>query len=108
MVADYRARRDFFAQELDKHFGGLASWQVPAGGLFFWLKIHSDQPFDTVSLLKEALAHKVAFMPGEPFFPVLAENPGFIRLNFSHASAAQVVSGIETLATLIASRLASR
>ena len=108
VVADYRARRDFFAQELDKHFGGLASWQVPAGGLFFWSKIHSDQAFDSGEVLKEALAHQVAFMPGEPFFPVHAENPGFIRLNFSHASAAQVVSGLETLANLIASRLASR
>ncbi len=41
----YRARRDAFAEALDRHFCDLADWQVPQGGLFFWLTL--KQPLDT-------------------------------------------------------------
>ena len=105
VIADYRARRDFFAAALQKHLHNLASWQVPSGGLFFWLKIHSDHSIDTRDLLKDALEHNVAFMPGEPFFPVSVDNACFLRLNFSHATESQVESGLQTLARLIAARV---
>ena len=63
----YRAGRDAMQASLQRHFSDLADWQLPQGGLFFWLKL--KQPRDTRQLLPLALQQNVAFMPGEAFFP---------------------------------------
>ncbi|UZE27563.1 aminotransferase-like domain-containing protein [Pseudomonas asplenii] len=95
----YRARRDAFAEALDRHFCDLADWQVPQGGLFFWLTL--KQPLDTRTLLDAALARDVAFMPGEPFFAEPERNPGNLRLNFSHIAPQRLDEGLERLAAVI-------
>jgi DNA-binding transcriptional MocR family regulator len=99
VVATYRRKRDYFAAALQRHLGGLASWQVPAGGLFFWLKL--KRRIDTRALLPEAIRHGVAFMPGEAFYPDPPESCGALRLNFSHASEAQTDRGLAVLAGLV-------
>lgn len=96
----YRARRDTFDEALRRHFGDLASWETPRGGLFFWLRLH--QPVDTRTLLGEAIDRGVAFMPGEEFSPGHAAL-GTMRLNFSHAAAGDVERGLATLTTLVRS-----
>lgn len=95
----YRERRDAFAAALDSEFADLADWQVPSGGLFFWLKLRKVQ--DTRPLLTPALAAGVAFMPGEAFFA--EENPpiGYLRLNFSHAEPELMVEGLRRLRQVI-------
>lgn len=98
LVDIYRHKRDHFARELERHFSDLASWRVPAGGLFFWLELKEN--IDTRSLLPQAIQHSVAFMPGEPFFPERPSACGALRLNFSHADDAQVSRGLATLARL--------
>lgn len=98
VVDIYRRKRDIFEQGLAQHFKGLATWRQPAGGLFFWLTL--NRMINTRSLLPEAIKRKVAFMPGEPFF---ADNPqacGAIRLNFSHATEAQISQGLAILAEI--------
>lgn len=100
----YRARRDAFDDALTRHLGALASWQKPAGGLFFWLTL--NQILDTRLLLAEAIDAGVAFMPGEPFMPIETSGVGQLRLNFSHASEAQAERGLAVLATLIRKHLA--
>lgn len=105
VVAAYQLKRDIFAACLDKHCHNLASWQVPSGGLFFWLKLQTDQPVDTGKLLSKAIESNVAFMPGEPFFPTGADSSGFIRLNFSHATEADIDSGLQVLARLVSSAM---
>lgn len=83
-------------QALVTHFGALADWQVPEGGLFFWLRLKAPQ--DTRGLLHEALARDVAFMPGEPFFAEPSENPGYLRLSFSHVPPERMDEGLARLA----------
>lgn len=95
----YRQRRDAFEAALQAHFSDLAHWQVPAGGLFFWLSL--KQPLDTRTLLKAALERDVAFMPGEPFFSEPDHNHGHLRLNFSHIDPARLDEGLKRLATVI-------
>lgn len=99
LAQTYRQRRDAFDAALKQHLGALASWQLPAGGLFFWLTL--NQKLDTRLLLAEAIEADVAFMPGEPFMPIETQGTGQIRLNFSHASEAQAERGLATLANLI-------
>ncbi len=97
--ASYRIGRDAMQLALEKHFADLADWQLPSGGLFFWLTLKHKR--DTRSLLKLALEHDVAFMPGEPFYPVPEEGIGHLRLNFSHTPVHRIEEGIERLAGLI-------
>jgi DNA-binding transcriptional MocR family regulator len=99
VVALYRARRDAFASALRRHFGDLARWQVPPGGLFFWLELANR--IDTRRLLPHALARGVAFMPGEPFHADRPQAVGRMRLNFSHADPDRVDHGLTVLAELV-------
>ena len=95
----YRQRRDAFESALSRHFGDLAVWQTPPGGLFFWLTL--KRRIDTRQLLPKALAEGVAFMPGEPFLPADGGGCGQFRLNFSHASSVQAESGLAKLSRLV-------
>ncbi|KPA89064.1 transcriptional regulator with HTH domain and aminotransferase domain [Pseudomonas asplenii] len=102
----YRTRRDAFAEALQRHFADLADWQVPQGGLFFWLTL--KHPLDTRTLLDAALARDVAFMPGEPFFAEPERNPGNLRLNFSHIAPERLDEGLGRLAAVVRHAQAAR
>lgn len=95
----YRIRRDAMQVALEEHFGELANWEIPQGGLFFWLTL--KQPLDTRTLLDAALAQNVAFMPGEPFFIAPDANPGYLRLNFSHVAPERLGEGLRRLAAVV-------
>lgn len=95
----YRLRRDAMQLVLEEHFGDLADWQLPQGGLFFWLQL--KQPLDTRTLLAPALAQDVAFMPGEPFFINPEQSLGYLRLNFSHVAPERLTEGVRRLADVI-------
>ncbi len=95
----YSAKRDAMESALAEHFGELATWSTPPGGLFFWLQLR--QPIDTRTLLPAMLERGVAFMPGEVFFPTAAPATGYMRLNFSHANAAQMHEGLAILSRAV-------
>lgn len=95
----YRERRDTMQESLQRHFGGLAHWQAPAGGLFFWVLLLHER--DTLALLQTALKHDVAFMPGDPFFPGAEHRYPALRLNFSHSDPTRIEQGIAVLGQLM-------
>ncbi len=101
LVARYRERRDAFADSLRRHFHGLAEWELPPGGLFFWLMLDPDLALDTQALLAPAIERGVVFMPGEPFYPEPQACANAMRLNFSHADPAAADRGLATLAALL-------
>lgn len=95
----YRLRRDAMQSALEEHFGDLADWQLPQGGLFFWLRL--KRPLDTRTLLTPALMQDVVFMPGEPFFVDPDRNLGYLRLNFSHVAPERLNEGLRRLANVV-------
>ncbi|WP_028455676.1 aminotransferase-like domain-containing protein [Chitinilyticum litopenaei] len=102
ILPDYRARRDVMAASLDRHLGGLASWTLPAGGLFFWVKL--AQPLDSQSLMQRMLRdERVAIMPGSAFFAQPAD-AAYLRLNFSHASPERIAEGLARLGRVLRSQ----
>jgi DNA-binding transcriptional MocR family regulator len=105
VVAAYRRKRDRFAEALERHFGDLATWEIPPGGLFFWLDLVA--PLDTRELLTEAIERGVAFMPGELFYVGKAPAHGTLRLNFSHADDDGIERGLALLADLVRKRIAT-
>jgi len=102
LVRQYRVKRDRFACALQAHFDGLATWELPPGGLFFWLHLNGGTPVDTRTLLGPAIERGVAFMPGEPFYPTACTHANTLRLNFSHADPDGTERGLATLAALVA------
>jgi 2-aminoadipate transaminase len=94
----YRAKRDAMQAMLTHYIGDRASWQQPAGGLFFWLHLHQQQ--DTLALMKQGLEIGLAVMPGQPFYPN-GQGPSTLRVNFSHSSLAQIEEGVQRLASIL-------
>lgn len=100
MVGVYRARRDAMLAALEARMPSGWSWTHPDGGLFLWVR--APQGVDTSVLLERALEHRVAFVPGAPFW-VNRDVRNTLRLSFSNAPEPRIVEGIARLAAAIAS-----
>jgi DNA-binding transcriptional MocR family regulator len=61
----YKARRDAMLSAMSKALPHGVTWTTPAGGLFIWVQMPCT--IDATELLKDALAEKVAFVPGDAF-----------------------------------------
>ena len=96
--ARYKAQRDAMEAALEKHLSGVAQWQRPVGGMFFWLELREG--LDAMALLPKAVEAGMAFVPGEPFF---AEAPqrNTLRLSFVTVAAAQIETGVAALAKVL-------
>ena len=99
----YRLGRDAMAQALDTHMHDLATWQVPEGGMFFWLTLPPQ--IDAATLFPLAIEQGVSFVPGVAFF---AGGPMHhsVRLSFVTEPAERIVQGVAALAQVIRSALA--
>ncbi len=91
----YRAQRDAMAASLQRHLSSTCRWQVPSGGMFFWVEL--PQGVDAMALLPKAVARGVAFVPGAPFF---CGHPraNTLRLSFVTVAPQQIETGIAALA----------
>ena len=98
----YRERRDAMLAALAQSFPAGTSWVRPEGGLFVWVRLPGG--IDAEDLLADALRHKVAFVPGAPFYPAEPERDT-LRLNFSNRPPEAIASGLAKLGTSVARRL---
>jgi 2-aminoadipate transaminase len=99
--AFYSEKLDFFLKTMDEFFSDLKGvhWTTPEGGLFLWMTV--PKHINTMELFHAAIKEKVAFVPGELFFPRGYEQFNSIRLNFSFPSKKQVVQGVQRLRNVI-------
>ena len=90
----YRERRDAMLTAMAQHFPPEMTWTRPAGGLFLWATL--PPALDATAVMKQALAEKVAFVPGAPFYP---DGQGLhtLRLNFTAARPDVIAEGIARL-----------
>ncbi|MBI5671158.1 MAG: PLP-dependent aminotransferase family protein [Chloroflexi bacterium] len=93
----YRERRDVMLAALERHFPAEARWSKPDGGLF--LMVSLPEHLDSTELLKEALNHQVAYVPGTDFHIEGGNNT--FRLNFSNAQPDNIEEGIRRLGVLL-------
>jgi len=90
----YRERRDLMLASMAEHFPAGVRWTRPEGGLFLWVEL--PEGMNAVELLSIAVARKVAFVPGAPFFPN-GGGENTMRLNFSNAGPEMIRTGIARL-----------
>jgi 2-aminoadipate transaminase len=87
---------------LEKHFPTGAKWTEPEGGLFLWVELPAD--IDGEELLQDALAERVAFVPGASFF-ASPPRTSFIRLNFSNRPPEMIEEGIGRIGAAMKRRM---
>jgi 2-aminoadipate transaminase len=94
----YRERRDVMLETLEEHMPKGVRWTHPQGGLFLW--VTTPDCLDSKEVFVEAVKEKVAFVPGESFYPN-GGGSNTMRLNFSYSTPAQINEGIARLGRVL-------
>jgi 2-aminoadipate transaminase len=101
----YAERRNVMLEALEEHMPDGVTWTRPKGGLFLWLRV--PEPCDVVDMFPSAINNKVAYVPGEGFYP----NGGgrnTMRLNFSYCKPEIIVEGISRLGKMLKQEIAHK
>ena len=93
----YRARRDALLDGLAGTLPAGSMWNRPAGGMFVWVRLPAGH--DATGLLRTAITHDVAYVPGAPFFAADAE-PGALRMSFTTHTPEEITEGLTRLAKI--------
>jgi 2-aminoadipate transaminase len=96
--ARYREHRDAMAAALAAHMPAGVRWQVPSGGMFFWLSL--PEGLDAAALLPRAVDAGVAYVPGGSFF-AHGGHAHTLRLSFVTVPPAQIANGVAALARVL-------
>ena len=83
---------------MEEQFPAGVTWTRPEGGMFIWVEL--PKQIDATKLLDQAIAARVAFVPGAPFY---ANNPDThtLRLSFVTVPPERIREGIAVLGKLI-------
>ncbi len=92
--AEYRRRRDALLGGLGDALPAGSTFNRPDGGMFVWARL--PEGHDAARLLRAALEHDVAFVPGHPFF-ASAPDPRTLRLSFTTHVARDIAEGLARL-----------
>jgi len=74
-------------------------WTEPEGGLFLWITLPEE--INTMDLFYLAIENKIAFVPGEVFYPQGFQRYNSMRINFSFPTKKQIIEGVKRLAMAI-------
>jgi 2-aminoadipate transaminase len=94
--ASLRHKLHTLTAALEEHFGSVAEFRAPRGGLFLWVKF--PESVDTRKLVAPALKQGIAFNPGPDWSaePEAARN--YLRLCYALPSDQLLTEGIAKLA----------
>jgi DNA-binding transcriptional MocR family regulator len=95
--ADYLAKRNLMIKTMEETFPEGIKWTRPEGGLFLWVEL--PEHMSAKKLFDKAIALKVAYVPGAPFYPN-GGGENTLRLNFSNCTHETIIEGINRLAKL--------
>ncbi len=101
--ARYKAQRDAMRDALQRHLPPGCRWNVPVGGMFFWVQLPPQ--LDATALLAKAVDAGVAFVPGSAFFAG-GGHTNTLRLSFVTVSPAKIEAGVTALGRVMAAALA--
>lgn len=95
----YRKQCGYMLDAIAEHFPADVAYTRPEGGMFIWVTLPAH--IDSSVLLAQAIAEKVAFVPGAPFY-ASAPVHNTLRLSFVTVPETKIRAGIATLGRLIA------
>lgn len=94
----YAERCQYMLAQMREHFPAEVRWNDPQGGMFIWVTLPAG--LNSQELLQQAVAQKVAFVPGVPFFADGSGSNTF-RLSYATSSPEQIATGIERLGQVL-------
>jgi len=99
--AKYKSQRDAMRAALERHMPKGCHWNVPVGGMFFWVELPEAE--DAMTLLPYAVENGMAFVPGSAFY---ADHPKLntLRLSFVTVSEERIEQGVAALAKTLKER----
>jgi len=95
----YRRKCTLMLDAMDKYFPKTVKYTRPDGGLFLWCTLPEGKELG--AFVAEALANKVAVVPGTAFNCDVDAPSNSFRLNYSTPSDEQILRGIEILGELL-------
>lgn len=98
----YEEKLDFFLKAMDENFPEETGvkWTKPEGGLFLWITVPEE--LNTLDLFYLAIEERVAFVPGEVFYPEGFRKYNTMRINFSFPTRDEIIEGVKRLRRTIA------
>jgi 2-aminoadipate transaminase len=98
----YARRAALMADALTAHMPAGTTWTTPDGGFYIW--VTAPDGVDTAALSAAALARKVAYVPGRPFYP---DDNGArqIRLCYSRAADDLIDEGVRRIGEVLRTAL---
>jgi DNA-binding transcriptional MocR family regulator len=97
----YRERRDAIIEALEEHIPA-ATWTVPAGGFYTWVKL--PEGLDSKSMLPRAVTARVAYVPGTAFY-MDGQGADHMRLSFCYPTPERIREGVRRLAGVVDSEM---
>jgi len=94
----YGRQREAMVEAIREHFPEGVAFTEPEGGMFLWVSLPAG--ISSMKVFDRAIAQKVAFVPGNPFYTTGGDR-STMRLNFSSVDAGTIRTGIERLGRVI-------
>jgi len=98
LQAVYEKKCNLMLNEMEKHFSKDCKWTLPDGGMFIWVTL--PERIDMPTFVQQALAHKVAVVPGNAFYDDDSKYCQSFRMNFSMPTDEQIIKGVAILGAL--------
>ncbi len=94
IIHQYNKQKEAMIGAIRDFFPAGATCTNPEGGMFLWVTL--PEGMSSLQLFEAAIARKVAFVPGTPFY-VDRKDTNTLRLNFSCSNEDTIVEGIRRL-----------
>ncbi len=94
----YQKQAHAMMDAMDRYFPPTVTYTKPHGGMFLWVTL--PEKISAMSLFPGALAKKVAFVPGDPFY-IGVKHANTMRLNYTNADCETIEEGIRRLGDLL-------
>lgn len=91
----YKSQANAMVNAMEEFFPSEIKFTHPQGGMFTWVTIPENK--SVLDLFDKAIAKKVAFVPGHPFY-VNPDKVNTLRLNYTNADENTIKTGIKRLA----------
>ena len=99
----YGGQCEAMINAIKKNFPEGVGYTEPEGGMFLWITL--PEGISSMELFDIAIKHKVAFVPGNPFYTYDVKSTNNLRLNFSCVDEKTIEIGIERLSQAISDLL---
>ena len=90
----YGRQREIMISSIKKHFPPQVQFTQPEGGMFLWITLPGE--LSSMKFFDLAIKHRVAFVPGHPFY-IGKKETNTLRLNFSSVDGPTIEEGIKRL-----------